>query len=68
MLTSVFLSNLDSIPDEPTLIPILIYYRIDSPIMDGDILYMMNDECELKYFDLEPALELDPTLDPKLIF
>jgi len=29
---------------------------------------MMNDECELKFFDLEPALELDPTLELKLIF
>ena len=29
---------------------------------------MMNDECELKFFDLEPALELDSTLKPKLTF
>jgi len=36
--------------------------------MDSHIPYMMNDECELKCFDLEPALELDPTLGPKLTF
>ena len=67
MLTLVSLPNLDSIP-EPTLIFVLIYYRIESPIVDGHIPYMMNDECELKFFGLKPALELDPTLEPKLIF
>ena len=36
--------------------------------MDGHIQYMMNDECELKFFDLKPTLEKDPTLEPKLTF
>ena len=36
--------------------------------MDGHIPYMMNDECELKFFGLEPSLQLNPTLEPKLIF
>ena len=65
MLTSVSLPNLESIP-QPILIPVPIYSRIESPIVDGYFPYMMNDECELKFFDLEPALELYPTLEPKL--
>ena len=65
MLTSVSLPNLDSIP-EPTLILVPIYYRIESPILDGHIPYVMNHERELNFFDLEPAL--DPTLEPKLTF
>ena len=36
--------------------------------MDDHIPYMMNYECELKFFDLKPALEPDLTLEPKLIF
>ena len=67
MLTSVSLPNLDSIP-EPALTPIPIYYRIESLIVDGHIPYMMNHECDFKFFDLEPTLELDQTLEPKLIF
>ena len=67
MLTSVSLPNLDSIP-ELTLIHVPIYYRIESPNLDGHIPYVMNHECELKFFNLEPALELDLTLEPKLIF
>jgi len=67
ILNSVSLTNLDSIP-EPTLISVPIYSRIESSIMDGHIPYMMNGECELKFFSLEPTLELDPTLEPKLIF
>ena len=67
MLTSVSLHNMGSIP-EPTLIFVPIYSRIESPIVNVHTPYMMNHECELKFFDLEPALELDPTLKPKLIF
>jgi len=67
MLTSLSLPNLDSIL-ELTLILVPIYSRIESPIVDDHIPYMMNDEWELKFFGLKPALELDPTLKPKLIF
>jgi len=67
MLSSVSSPNLDSIP-KPTLILVPTYSRIESPIMDGHIPYMMNDECEPKFLDWESALELDLTLEPKLIF
>jgi len=36
--------------------------------MDGYIPYRINHECELKFIDLDSALELDPILEPKLIF
>ena len=67
MLTSVSLPNLDSIL-KLALILVPIYSRIESLIVDGHIPYVMNHECELKFFNLEPALELDLTLKPNLTF
>jgi len=53
---SVSLPNLDPI-SEPTLIPVLIDYEIESPIVDSHIP-LMDQECELKFIDLDPTLEL----------
>ena len=66
MLTQVSLLNLDPIP-ELTLISVPIYYEIGSPILNSHI-HLMDHECELKSYDLEPTFELNPTLKSKLDF
>ena len=60
------LPNLDPIP-EPTLILVPIDYEIESPIVDSRIP-LMDQECELKFFDLDPTLKPNSTLEPKLDF
>ena len=57
---------MDPIP-EPTLIPVPIYYEIGSPILDSHI-HLIDHKYEFKYFDLEPTLEPNATLEPKLDF
>jgi len=64
MLTPVSLPNLDPIP-EPTLIPVPVYYKIGSSIL-GNHIHLMDHE--LKFFDLEPTFESNPTLEPKFDF
>jgi len=59
MLILVSLPNLDPIT-ELTLIPIPIDHEIESLILDSHIP-LMDHECELKFFDLEP------TIEPKLL-
>jgi len=66
MLTSVSLSNLDPIT-KLTLILIPIDHEIESLIVDSHIS-LMDHECELKFFDLEPTIELKLTLESKLDF
>ena len=63
MLTLVSLPDLDPIL-EPTLIPVPINLH-EPPILDSHIPLMEN-ECELKFFDLDPILEAKLILDPKL--
>ena len=55
MLTPVFFPNLDPIL-ELTLISIPIDPEIESPILDNHIS-LMDHECELQFFDLEPTFE-----------
>jgi len=64
MLTPVSLPNLDPIP-EPTLFPIPIYLEIELPILNSHIT-LMDHECELKFFDLEPTIESKLTLELKI--
>jgi len=66
MLTPISLRNLDLIL-EPTLIPVPVYYEIGSPILDGHIR-LMDHEYEFRFFDFEPTLEQNPTLEPKFDF
>ena len=63
MLTTIYLSNLDSVT-ESTLIPISLYVELEPPILDSHIS-LMDHECELKFFDLEPTIEPKLTLEPK---
>jgi len=66
MLTSVSLPNLDPIL-ELTLIPVPLYYEIGSPSLDSRI-HLVDHKYELKFFDLQPPLETNPTLEPKFDF
>ena len=63
MLTPVSLPSLDPIT-EPTMIPIPIDLKTEPPILDSHIP-LMDHECELKFFDLEPTIESKLTLEPK---
>ena len=65
-LIPLSLPNLDLIL-EPTLIPVPVYYEIGSPILDGHIR-LMDHEYEFRFFDFEPTLEQNPTLEPKFDF
>ena len=69
MLTPVFLPDLDPI-SKPTLIPIHIEFEHEPLILDSHILLLEN-ECELKFYDLdqihEPTLTLEPKLDLSFI-
>ena len=66
MLTPVSLPKLEPI-SEPTLILVPVYYEIGSPILDSHVRFM-NHKYELKFFDLEPTFEPNPTLEPKFNF
>ena len=66
MSTPVSLSNLNLF-FEPTLIPVPIDFEIESPILDSHIPLMRN-ECEFKFFDLEPIIEPKPTREHKFDF
>jgi len=66
ILTSVSLHSLDTIP-VPTLILVPIDYEIESPVVDSHIP-LMDHECELKFFDLDPSLEPNSTPEPKFDF
>jgi len=62
MLTPVSLPNLDAISE-----PILVFMPIDletkSPILDCHIPLLEN-ECELQFFALDPTFEPNPNLEP----
>ena len=49
------------------MILVPIDYEIESPIVDSHIP-LMDHECELKFFDLDPSLEPNPTPEPKFDF
>jgi len=63
-LTPVTLSDLDHLL-EPTLNPVLINLELESLILQSHISLLEN-ECELQFFDLDPTLESKSTLEPKL--
>ena len=60
------LPNLNPI-SEPTQIPIPLDYEIESLIMESHIP-LMDHECKLRFFDLEPTIESKLTLKPELDF
>ena len=60
------LPNLDPI-SEPTLILVPIDHEIESLIVDSHSS-LMDHECELIFFNLEPTIEPKLTLEPKLDF
>ena len=64
MLTHVSLSDFDHIP-ELTLIPMPINLEHEPPILKIHIP-LMGNECETLLFDLDPTLELTPTLESRL--
>ena len=64
MLTLVSLPNLNPI-SKPTLIPIPIELEHESLIFYSHILLLEN-ECELEFYDLDQTHELTLTLKPKL--
>ena len=64
MLTPVSLPDLDPIL-KPTLIPIRIELEHEPPMLDIHISLLEN-ECELKFYDLDQTHEPTPTLEPKL--
>ena len=64
MLTLFFLPDLDPIP-KPTLIPIPIKHEPKPPILDSHIP-MLENECELEFYDLDQIHDPTPTLEPKL--
>ena len=66
MLTPISLPNLDPF-SELTLILVPMDLEIQSPILDIHFLLMRN-ECEFKFFDLEPTIEAKLTFEPKLDF
>jgi len=64
MLTPVSLPELDPIT-KPTLIPVPIKFEHEPPILDSYIPLLEN-ECELQFYDLGQTHEPTPTLEPKL--
>ena len=64
MLTHVSLLDLDHIL-EPTLILLPIILEYEPPILESHIT-LMGNECETQFFDLNPTLKSNPTLEPKL--
>jgi len=64
MLTLVSLPNLDPIT-KPTLIPILIEFEHEPPILDSYIP-LLGNECKLQFYDLDQTHESTLTLEPKL--
>ena len=64
MLTPISLPDLDHIP-EPTLILKPINFEHESLILESHIT-LRGKECETQFFDLDPTLESNPTLELKL--
>jgi len=64
ILAVISLANLDPIP-EPIFIPTSIDIEYEPPILDTR-LPLMDHECELQFFDLEPTFEAKLTFQPKL--
>ena len=63
-MTPVSLSDLDHI-HEPTLILVLINLEHEPPILESHIT-LMGNKCETQFFDLDPTLKPNLTLEPKL--
>ena len=64
MLTPVSLPNSDLIP-KPTLIPIPVELEHEPTILDSHISLVEN-KCELEFYDLDQIHEPTPTLELKL--
>ena len=64
MLTPVSLPDFDPIP-KPTLIPIPIEFEHEPPILDSHISLLEN-ECELEFYNFDQTHEPTLTLEPKL--
>ena len=64
ILTLVSLPDLDHIL-EPTLILVLINLELESPILQSHIS-LIDHEYELQFFDLDPTLEPNLTIESKL--
>ena len=66
MLTPISLTDLESFP-EPTLILVSIDLETVPTSLDSHIP-LIERECEFQFFDLDPNVELIPTLKPTLDF
>jgi len=64
MLTLVSILDLDHI-SEPTLIPVSINLEHEQPILKSHIP-LMEKECEIQFFDLDPPLKPNLTLELNL--
>ena len=64
MLTPIFLPDLHPIP-KPTLIPIPVELEHEPTILDSHISLLEN-ECELQFYDLDHTHEPTSTLESKL--
>jgi len=64
MLTLVFLPYLNHIP-KPTFVPLLINFKHEPSILKSHIS-LMGKECETQFFDLDPTLKSNLTVEPKL--